>query len=415
MLTTGVTNDGGTALVDAATYPSMAAATTISAPPSSPGAYYGANGYQSGFNLNGENHSFEDGITDAPTELTDDLITTSNQFAYIYSPGFAFNGYAQAGYGVSIVRLTGVTYDQAYVEISASASGAISGAIIRWNDPVTVNYVVEASSSASDVNNIDLPPLPDDGGIIIGEGELLAATDCEIKNGTASAGDIYDTDRFLLDLTDRSSSTTVPVTVWLKRHFSDTSGSLGPSDPWVAIVPEALLPQPTTESTVTNPTCTDAPEFGFPTSMLEYLYYQQFLSTTMYSDTDFDPCGTAPDDSAGAPECTEDWDGDGIADESEAQPTTLLEQIMVADCTAQGATNDTYVSTYSLDWMDSDEQDSDKRPAHDYKNNTGGRSDETGEEGYVHADLPGGARYLLVVGGNSDTGIYEINVRETQH
>jgi len=115
------------------------------------------------------------------------------------------------------------------------------------------------------------------------------------------------------------------------------------------------------------------------------------------------------------PSCQEDWDLDGVSDEDEAHPTTLLEQIQVADCTARGETNETYDSSYSLSWMDADEQDDDDRPSRDFANNAGGRSTTDAEEGFVEVDLPGGTTYLLIVGGNSGTGVYEINVRQTQH
>ena len=110
-----------------------------------------------------------------------------------------------------------------------------------------------------------------------------------------------------------------------------------------------------------------------------------------------------------------DWDLDGISNANEAQPANLYEQILVADCTAQGATNDTFVASYSTDLMDADEIDSDDRPSYDLANNTGGRSSDSGEEGFVKADLAGGTKYLLIVGGNGDTGTYEINVRQNLH
>ncbi len=417
MLGTGVVDGSGNPIIDATAYPPMAAATTIYAPPEDPGNYYGANGYQSGFNLNGQNHSFQDGITDRPTEIDEDLITTSNQFAYIYSPGFEFDGYATAGYGVSVVRMTDVTYDKAKAEIQASSPGVTEGAVIRWNDPTTVNYAVEASAFPVDVDEIDLPALPIDGSIITGEGAICDSSFIytEADDGSESTGSVDDTDRWLLDLTGRPLGTTVSVTVWLKRHFKDTSGDLGPKDPWVAIVPEDLVPAPTHAGTKDSDACDGDPVFDYPHSLLDYLYYQQMLSSTMYSSGTFDPCGTETGDTGTAPTCVNDWDLDGISNANEAQPANLYEQILVADCTAQGATNDTFVASYSTDLMDADEIDSDDRPSYDLANNTGGRSSDSGEEGFVKADLAGGTKYLLIVGGNGDTGTYEINVRQNLH
>jgi hypothetical protein len=419
MLTTGVVAEDGTPLVDPATFAPMADATTISAPPSSPGDFYGANGYQSGINVHGENHSFQGGTTNSPSEITDDLVAASNQYGYLYTPGFEFFGYAEGGYGASVVRLTGITYDAALLELQASGTGIV-GAVVRWNDPANVNYTVEDAYSSRDVNPIDLPALPTDGTIITGEGNISESQSVLLvdSDGDAGSDDVDDTDRWLLDLTDRPPTSTVPVTVWLKRHFSDSTGSLGPADPWVAIVPKELIPEPTVTGTATNATCDGAPEFGFPTSMLVYLNAQQFLSSTMMTDGEFDACSSTAegaDSAASTPTCAEDWDLDGVADDNEPLPESLEQQILVAECTADGATNETFVSHYDTDWMDADEQDDDERPSHDYVNNTGGRSGADGEEGYVHADLPGGAQYLLIVGGNGETGTYEINVRQTLH
>jgi hypothetical protein len=46
--------------------------------------------------------------------------------------------------------------------------------------------------------------------------------------------------------------------------------------------------------------------------------------------------------------------------------------------------------------------------------NTGGRSGDEGEEGYVEATLTGGEQYVIVVGASQGTGAYELSVRQVE-
>ena len=166
------------------------------------------------------------------------------------------------------------------------------------------------------------------------------------------------------------------------------------------------------EGTQTNASCTDAPVFGYPVSMLEYLYYQQFLSATMNGDddADFEPCGTHATDPI--PTCATDWDGDGVADADEPLPENLFQQILVQQCTLNGGVPAS--EPYSTEWMDVDERDEDTLFSRDLTHNTGGRSGPDDEEAYADVVLRGGQEYLIVVGGNGGTGTYELSVREIE-
>jgi hypothetical protein len=415
LLTSGVTNTTGDPLVDPSTWAPYTAAETIVAPPTAPDGHYGANGYQSGLNLNGKNHAFQAGTTEDPTEIASRVVKMENTDAFLYTPGFEFVGWMDADYTGQVVRLTGITYDDALVQLQYSGSD-IAGAIVRWNDPSTTDFSVETIFSSTDSNAIALPALPADGSQIHGVGQISEATpvDSIALDGTSESTDIPDTDRWLLDLTDRPATETVPVMVWLDRHFADTSGTMGPDDPWVAVVPIDLVPAPTVEGTQ-GTSCVGGTEFYYPTSLLAHLTSQLYLSSTMYDSTtsDFDPCG---DQSPTPTTCDEDWDRDGVLDADEPEPQNFFDQTRVMECTGNG--NVPPASwVYDTTWLDMDELDDDDMPTVSYSQNAGGHAGKgtDGEEGFVSVDLQGGQQYLIVVGANANgTGTYELSVRETE-
>jgi hypothetical protein len=184
---------------------------------------------------------------------------------------------------------------------------------------------------------------------------------------------------------------------------------MGPDDPWIAVAPRMLVPEPTVEGT-NSATCPDGIDFSYPTDLLEYLTAQVFLSSTMQDGTedDLDACG---DQSATATTCDLDWDRDGVLDSDEPQPGTFLAQARVMECTLNGNVP-MGESGYGTEWLDSDELDEDELPTYDYLRNTGGSSGDEGEEAYAEVRLRGGYEYLVVVGANSGgTGTYELSVR----
>jgi hypothetical protein len=223
---------------------------------------------------------------------------------------------------------------------------------------------------------------------------------------------VEDTDRWLLDLSDRSSTETVEVAVWLDRQFATTGGDMGPEDPWIAIAPRELVPEPTVDGTLRG-SCSGGADFAFPGSLLEHLTAQLFLSSTMYeeSDPDFDPCGVA----AGyETTCAEDWDRDGVLDTDEPQPASFFTQTRVMECTQNGNVAPSEW-VYDTTWLDWDELDEDEEPTVDFAANVGGYSGTEGEEAFVRVSLQGGREYLVVVGANANgTGTYELSVRQLE-
>ena len=300
------------------------------------------------------------------------------------------------------------------LQIQATGSGVI-GAVVRWNDPETDDVAIDNIFSPTEVDAVPLPDLPEDGSIIYAVGEITDAAMVSSESSESGTSDVEvtDTDRWLLDLTDRGSSETVTLAVWIERHFAGTDGSMGPDDPWIAVVPREYVPEPTYDGTYRDATCPDGLAFQFPTTLLEYLVSQLYLSSTMYTgdEDSFDPCGTMSTDPT---TCADDWDRDGVLDEDEPQPDSFLGQVRVMECTLNGTVAPTEWEVDSS-WLDADEIDDDDLPTTDLLNNTGGYSGTTGEEGYVQVDLEGGREYLIIVAANNGgSGVYELNMRQVE-
>ncbi len=406
-LMSGVSKSDGTAMLkgDLVAYPPPE---TLSSPPASRDNLYGANGYQRGLSLNSTNYAYSGGHTDDPAVIDGSEMKLENTDPYHFDPAFDYDGLIAGGYGATVVRLDGIPYDQASLEIHFSGSGFVGG-VVRWEDPTEPDYAVENIYGATEVNPVYLPPLPSDGTVVYGLGEItspgrLTVIDTE---GNSSTAEVPDTDRWLLDLTDRRPGVTVPVAVWLDRRV-DSTGKSTPESPWIAVAPVDWVPLPTVADTHYDPTCSGAAEFSYPTSLLEYLYYQNFLSSTIGSDSgDFDGCGVAE---ASLPSCDTDWDRDWVLDASEPVPTTFFEQVLTEQCTFYGGSLPSGVDAYTEDWLDWEELDEDDDPYYDIAANVGGRSGEDDEEAFIYLELDGGQQYILVVGAGGE-GLYELSFR----
>ena len=431
MLTSGVTNVDGDSLMDVSEWPSYGSAEFIDAPTEPPetptiGTYYGANGYQRGIDFGGPNVYVEGGTTADPYENTSLRVTLGNTDHATYVQGFEFYGHMVGGYASSVVRLKAIPYDGATLNVAPSGESFL-GAVIRWNDPTNEDVAVEEIYSSSVTNSVPLPALPEDGTPIYGVGEIggvwqIASYD---PDELRSDMDFYDTDRWTIDLSDRPLGSNVRVHIWLDRHYENADGDIAPFDPWLAVVPIAYVPTPN-ETVTTRASCPDADgiNFAYPTSIIEYLYYQQVLAhgpvssavidmgsgTGKKKTLDFDPCGLPPEDTGAVLDCSNDWDRDGVADADEPLPGTFYQQVLVEMCSHDPGLIDSDV--WDVSWFDADTLDVDENPSKDLILNTGGAAHDSGEEAFLDVTLEGGQTYLLIVSGGTDQGVYEFTMRE---
>jgi hypothetical protein len=418
LLTTGVTGADGNPLLSETddfgepVWPPFAASTTLSAPTErpDPGDYYGANGYQQGINVRGDNRTFIGGTTASPVEDEDARVRMDGTDHTTMVTGYPFYGYVAENYGAQVIRLSDIPLDAASLFVDAAGTG-YTGVVIRWKDATAQDLAVEDIFSSTDANSLRLPALPEGGERITAVGgiNLPGAVTVVPTSGASSTAEVQDTDRWLLDLTDRPITAQVEVAIWLERHFENTDGDLGLFDPWVAVVPSSLVPTPTVSGTRTS-ACPGSAAFAYPISLLEHLNAQLMLSGSSGASgvsADFDACGVPADT---ATTCANDFDGDGVLDEAEPAPQSFLEQVQVQQCTLAGGDATAFTpadsSIFDLDEVDEDEESEAVRAY-----NVGGRSGEDGEDALLLARLSGGQTYTIIVGGAGDTGTYELTLR----
>jgi len=131
----------------------------------------------------------------------------------------------------------------------------------------------------------------------------------------------------------------------------------------------------------------------------------------------FDPCGgeyigDTADSGSSETTCAVDWDRDGVLDLDEPRPANLIEQVMVMQCTLAGGDMASFEPVQASDVLDKDSLDDDDDPYTNRAENLGGRSGDEDEEAYLEVSLAGGASYVIVVGAGTDTGPYELRVRQ---
>jgi hypothetical protein len=217
----------------------------------------------------------------------------------------------------------------------------------------------------------------------------------------------------------------VRMNIWLDRQYESTGGDAAPYDPWFAVVPVDYVPTPD-EAVTTRAMCShvDGIPFAYPTSVLQYLFYQEVLSHTPISEavletqqgdddegsTGFDPCGVPAPDTGLEPDCSNDWDLDAVLDADEPVPTTFYQQVLTKMCSIHPDLPDS--GAWGTGWFDVDTLDKNQSSTVNRVLNTGGRADESGEEAFLDITLEGGQEYLLVVGGGTDQGVYELTLQE---
>ena len=204
LLTTGKTNIEGNDLVDTSVVGLYRSPSLLSAPITDPepGDNFGANGYQSGIDVAETNLYMDGGTTDEASEIEENAVVLGNTDHFTFVAAIPFNAAVAGAYGAHVVRVTDIPYETATLEVQSS-SADLKGVLIRWNDPERVDYKVENIFSATDANNMTLPSLMDDGSEITALGTISEAeVTLMVSDEGDMATDVYDTDRWLLDLTD---------------------------------------------------------------------------------------------------------------------------------------------------------------------------------------------------------------------
>ncbi len=436
MLTTGVTDVDGNPLMETEgnDWPLYGEAEFITAPTEPPekpavGTYYGANGYQRGINIGGENLYMEGGTTDAPYENEALRVTLGNTDFATIVPAYEFAGAYEGGYAASVVRMPVVPYEDTTLYIQPGGED-FAGVVIRWNDPESSDLMVEEIFSSSVTTSVALPAVPEDGSPVYGVGAIgepwtISSYDHE---GVYSDQEFFDTDRWTLDLTDRAMGSQVQLHIWLDRQYEPGTYDIAPYDPWLAVVPTDYVPTPD-ETNTPRASCThdEGIDFAYPTSILDYLFLQEVLSEEPLGSaslnsgsgsgsgtskvSDFDACGEPPPDTgAEEPDCSNDWDSDGVLDADEPRPDSFYQQVLVKMCTLDPDLLEAEV--WGLEWFDADTLDEDESATVDRILNSGGLADDSGEGAFLSIELEGGQSYQLIVSGGSDQGTYELTVRE---
>ncbi|MED5370413.1 MAG: hypothetical protein VX899_05335 [Myxococcota bacterium] len=410
LLTTGVEAEDGSELVDSAVWTPYAASAQLSAPdvaPSTPtpGVYYGANGYQTGFNVRGLNQFFTAGTTASPTEADSKGVRTAGPDFHTFVPDFDFHGYTAGSYGVHVVRLSRLNLERAALEIDTE--GTLSGAVVRWPGSGEDIEIERVFSALDQSNLVPIPELPQDGSPVYGMGEISESFSTRVIEDDDTVGkDVEDTDRWLLDLSARPTGQVVPVVVQLDRRFENSSGDEAPYDPWLAILPAEAL-SGVLPADWNSGTCAESSEsWAFPNTVLSYQYYQLFTSSVAFTEEEMaeDFCAETTAELG----CGDDYELDGVANEDELEPASFLDQLWTVACKSGGeASVDTSI-------FDLDERDDNDDFTYSPRYNLGGRSGASGEEATLTASLVGGEQYVIIVSGGGDQGSYELQVQQVE-
>jgi hypothetical protein len=435
------------------------------------GELYGANGFQQGIQLRGFNHTYLGGTNPAgPAELLygplpvgsagQPLRKMENLDVQVFHPEREFYGAVTGLHGIAAVLVSGLTQPENFLLIESSSEDLL-GLVIRLNNyhPIPAdgdpNIPVTVEDSAATILTTSIPL-----GVLDPTGEerrvigLIAPTvevdltasetppaisddddaappeaDDDDAGAEEETANLADTDRYTFELLS-----TQRVGMWIDRRYSDSSGGFTLDDPFIAVVPTSDVPD-TSDYTMWNfgPTpshgpCPDPALYQWPNTIPGWLNPQGDLIADPVVAEGYEPAvaGDGEQD-PGFWECLYDHDQDGIPDEEEPAPATLLEQfqqrqaeniLLDADFYAGGFGDAPWSLDVSKPWynvtfvdVDSNEDPEDDLASAYLPYNIGGRAQAEGEEAVWQALLPAG-EYTIVVGdGSEGVGPYDLSVR----
>ena len=480
MAISGRTNDSGGLLVPDTVIPQYKTATTITVQDPAnpqPGELFGANDFQQGFNVRGINRVYEGGTDPSgATELLDSRVRTENLDVQVFHPQSDFFSGMEGQGGLTLVLISGLEQPVNYLIVETEGGGELLGNVIRIEDtdPLEMALTLEDIDGAkiTDIREIgDLtanlldpsgyerrvigridpaesfevlvsepsPDLPegDDDDSAVGDDDDSAPARGPTGDDDDSAEqdeevEIGDTDRYSFSLT---STTTVGV--WVDRRYSDLEGNAELEDPFLAVAPATDVPDAFNYGQWGfGPSFGVCPDpgayipgtsvFFYPLAMLDYIAAQGNLSSDPEVRNGFSPVvGDGPNPLL---DCTVDHDQDGIPDDSEAEPTSLADQIVQRQAENLNGDPSFYAGTFDLlpnstidvsapffdeafiDF-DSNEDPDDDRATFVAAANIGGAVVEDGEEAVWMGTLPPGDYIIIVGGGEESIGPYDLSVR----
>jgi hypothetical protein len=424
-----------------------------------PDELYGANGFQLGFNVRGNNRSYVGGTDPAgPTELVAARVKTENLDPLLYHPQTDFYGTIAGMGGVANILVSGLEQPVNYLLIETVSGEDLRGTVVRLNDydpnatlplilenvpgslftdvkqlgeldpegvelnviglieepdTIPVTPVLDAPDSGDDDDDDDAttpPPADDDSEEEVEEDEV----------------EIHDTDRYGFSL-----SATTTIGIWADRRVANIEGESGLSDIFLAVallddVPDAYnYDQWNFGPFPSNGVCAELGLYNYPQWMPPWIANQGNLIPDPLKDLEYEPVTSDPTASY---DCLYDHDQDGIPDAEEAEPTTLMAQIRQRQAENLAGDPDFYADSFGLlpdapnvsvpFWSHAFiDFDSNEFPDNTYasfiaSSNIGGTALSVEEEEAVWSGtLPPGDYVIIVGAAPGETGPYDLSVR----
>lgn len=425
LATTGLKNpaDGTTLVSDVEEFKD---ATTISL---SDTEYVGAQGFQQGISLRGQNHIRT--VVDGTVKEVGVITLNGADYSH-FAAGIKYYGNLAGSYGLLPIHVAGLLDDQTKLEIAAGGQGDgggdFLGAIVRLPDfkPENPPVVIEQVFGALATDHIRMSAFPD-GQESVGLGTIDDSQTVVLLSGTEE--EVADTDIYELDLSDATvwKDKSVTLVIEATRSMEDTSGTIGVSNIVLAVAPLGDIPEPTElgvdasgESVnQSSYACDGKPvKVSYPSAYLDYLFYQRVLIPSESQKDGYDPVGTASEDPT---TCNFDLGLEKSLgtlqqnDVNEPIPANMADQILTRQTQQLGKKSTVEgFYPYSTKFIDLESIDVDSDPYFDYEQGYGGRFTGTGEEAHLLITLPVGQpahQYGIIVAGVESFGPYELTVR----
>lgn len=405
ILLQGYTLPSGEPLLDPDFVPPFANATTI--PASGSETFPGAEGYQRGVNIRGDNYLRS---RRGQELVTEGLFRFNGSDWAHYAPGTPYAGYVAGGYGFTAVRVGGLIEENS--KLGLATNGTVATRVLRIFDieEGKRTFITEQIFGARGTTPMRLD-MRSDGWPSVALGEIDPSESIRLLDaGTQKS--VPDTDLYAVDLSGWPADEVQLDIVANRKPASSGVPSL--DQIFVAVAPRGDVPN--AESIQGDWTCDgESTTVDYPNDYLEYLYYQTVLTDELEAPVLSERTAVT------GGEC--DFDGDGVTDDLETKPRSLIDQISTWQDEANGgasAISDGGFYPYSdvfERFVNSDALDGDAAPYANSQLGINTRNAAEGEEAFLRVTLPAGSsehKYIVVVGGPGSTGPYELTVGVTR-